>query len=152
MKKLLVIGAIVFSMAACNRGVQQAAVPSEVVTAFNQRYPDAQNAEWDRENGDYAVEFETRGNRMEAIYAPDGTLLSLEERREGLFGGRAEGEEEVFVPAGVMNSFNQRFPNATDVEWEEDEGEYEVKFKQDNKRNKATYSADGRLMRVKKDR
>ncbi|WMJ72026.1 PepSY-like domain-containing protein [Cytophagaceae bacterium ABcell3] len=150
MKKLILVltaGALAFT--GCNRGgLQQAEVPAEVVTSFNQRYPEATDVEWREDNGNYEVEFEYNDTEMEAVYHPDGTLRSVEEE-EGIFGGlEPEEEEEAEIPEEVIQNFNQRYPEAENVEWEEDNGDYVVEFEEDGMDLEATYREDGTLKRI----
>lgn len=150
MRKLFVLGAIIFAFAACSRdGMKQASVPSQVVTAFNERYPNATDVEWDREDNDYEVEFKEGDRKMEAVYAPDGKLKSVNESGRGMFGGKDD--DQAKVPAAVINSFNANYPNATEVEWKEKGGEYKVQFRQGNEDLEATYSPDGRLKNFERD-
>lgn len=59
------------------------------------------------------------------------------------------------VPAAVMSSFNSKYTNVTDAEWEREERNgamvYEVDFKADNKEIKAVFDANGGLVESKGD-
>ncbi len=51
------------------------------------------------------------------------------------------------VPQNVQQSFTQKFPGATDAEWEqESNGEFEVAFKGTDGRHTANFSATGTWM------
>jgi len=54
------------------------------------------------------------------------------------------------VPAPVMESFNSRFPTATNVSWEVEREHgsrvYEATFTQNGKRFKATFAPDGTFL------
>lgn len=78
MKRLLFIGLLAFSFGACSTGgMNQAAVPDQVITAFNQRYPFAEGVDWETEDGMYKADFEQNGQGREAYYRPDGTLYQV---------------------------------------------------------------------------
>lgn len=64
-------------MGACSRNVQTSAVPEEVITAFNQRYPDAVDVRWELNNGLYEAEFMVNGQEREAYYREDGSLMQV---------------------------------------------------------------------------
>ena len=79
MKRLLFIGLLAFTFGACsNGGMKQASVPDQVVTAFNQRYPFAEDVKWDTKDGMYKADFEVNGKDKEAFYRADGTLYKVQ--------------------------------------------------------------------------
>lgn len=163
MKKLFVVIMIAFTMASCRRTIDQASVPSSVVTAFNQQYPAASDVEWKKKRGNYQAEFRHRGSDMEVLYSPGGTLLNIEQdgmvrdtqREIERDAERIEDdifqEEQVFIPSDVLSAFNSRFPQATEVEWDEDNGNYEVEFMLGDRKMEATYRSDGTLVRLEED-
>lgn len=57
-------------------------VPPAVVSAFQSKYPSAQNVEWEAEKTDghlaFEAEFKMEGKRKEAYFKPDGTFLKEE--------------------------------------------------------------------------
>lgn len=59
------------------------------------------------------------------------------------------------VPAAVMSSFNSKYTNVTDAEWETEVRDgvtlYEVDFKANNKEIKALFDANGGLVESKGD-
>lgn len=62
----------------------------------------------------------------------------------GLFScGKAKKEEEK-APEKVETAFKQKFPQATDVEWDkESDTEWEAEFKMDGKEYTSNFTADG---------
>ena len=58
------------------------------------------------------------------------------------------------VPAPVMQSFNNRFPDATNVQWqvEKEHGSkvYQAEFTQNGKRFKAQFASDGAFLGKKR--
>ncbi len=60
--------------------VTEKALPQEVKTAFYRRYPDAQSAQWVlvMKDGTYKVDFFILKIKWQAIFTPDGALISEE--------------------------------------------------------------------------
>ncbi len=52
------------------------------------------------------------------------------------------------VPEEVIVSFNQRYPDASDVRWKEDDGLYQARFKDGRTKKEATYSENGSLLDI----
>lgn len=54
-------------------------VPDAVMTTFNNKFPNANNVQWEveKEHGSkvYQAEFSQNGKRFKAQFAPDGTFL-----------------------------------------------------------------------------
>lgn len=63
--------------------------------------------------------------------------------------------EAADVPAAVMTSFNSRFPNATDVEWEHEAEDdriiYKAEFDFNGTDMKAEFDANGGLLESEGD-
>lgn len=55
------------------------------------------------------------------------------------------------VPAVVANAFKMQFTNATDVEWEQSNANYEVEFTQDQVEYNALLDAEGNVIMYKND-
>ncbi|RPD51408.1 MULTISPECIES: hypothetical protein [Chitinophagaceae] len=59
------------------------------------------------------------------------------------------------VPAAVMSSFNSKYTNVTNAEWEKEERNgatvYEVDFRANNKEIKAIFDTNGGLIESKGD-
>lgn len=47
------------------------------------------------------------------------------------------------VPQVVKDAFNSLFPNATNVEWQKDDGNYKVRFTIHHNRKSAIFTPDG---------
>ncbi len=78
---------------------------------------------------------------------PASTVMSVQSG-EGLHISASE------VPAPVMESFNSRFPDATNVQWqvEREHGSkvYQAEFTQNGKRFKAQFAPDGTFLGKKR--
>lgn len=58
---------------------QASKVPEAVKLAFAKAYPKADDVKWERENGNFEVEFElTDDQEMSVVYDANGTLLETE--------------------------------------------------------------------------
>lgn len=55
------------------------------------------------------------------------------------------------VPSLILNSFQTEFPNAADVEWEENTGDYEVEFEIEKIDHTVLLNADGDILKLKQD-
>jgi hypothetical protein len=57
-------------------------VPASVISAFNAKYPSAQNVEWEAEKTEghlaFEAEFKMDGKNKEAYFKSDGTFLKEE--------------------------------------------------------------------------
>jgi uncharacterized membrane protein YkoI len=54
-------------------------LPAAVKTAFAQKFPDADDVEWDKEkDGNWEVEFEQGDTESTAVFSPDGKWLETE--------------------------------------------------------------------------
>ncbi|WP_262246105.1 PepSY-like domain-containing protein [Parapedobacter soli] len=84
MKKLL-LGLCVLSLAYLPgnaQGVRQRGVPAVVLNAFQQQFPKARQAEWEKNrDGNYEVEFDVGlfSRDHQAIISPEGKILRHEE-------------------------------------------------------------------------
>ena len=55
-------------------------------------------------------------------------------------------DNKVEVPGNISDAFNQEYPNARDVEWEEEGDEFEVEFEVDNVEREITYDMQGNIV------
>ena len=63
--------------AACAQKLDAAKVPAAVKAAFAKQYPGV-TATWEKENGNYEVNFKQNSNTMSALYTANGTLTESE--------------------------------------------------------------------------
>lgn len=78
MKRLIIMSAVIVAgFTACHKNIASNTVPVDVVTAFNQRYPDAERVKWETDDGMYEATFKINGNKENAYYEPDGTLVRI---------------------------------------------------------------------------
>jgi hypothetical protein len=57
-------------------------------------------------------------------------------------------KKKVNVPEAVKTAFNQDYPNAEDVEWEEEGENYEVEFEDGDTEMEILYDANGTLIQI----
>lgn len=63
-----------------NKQVAKTSVPESVVTSFYQRYPYAQDVDWEMSKGLYEADFkDNNGKSKEAFYRSDGTLVRVDD-------------------------------------------------------------------------
>ncbi|MGK7397860.1 MAG: PepSY-like domain-containing protein [Candidatus Cyclobacteriaceae bacterium M3_2C_046] len=56
------------------------------------------------------------------------------------------GTNQDEVPDAIVSSFNREYPQATDVEWEDEGDEYEVEFEVDDIEREITYNQQGEVV------
>ena len=80
MKTIIIITglAVAFSFSACHH--EQA--PEKIKTAFDQKYPDAEEVEWEMEHGKWEAEFEVDEKEMEALFDENGNWIETETEME----------------------------------------------------------------------
>ncbi|NOT76969.1 MAG: hypothetical protein HOP08_18755 [Cyclobacteriaceae bacterium] len=80
--KIIVVALVVATSCASEIEIASSDVPTAVMTAFNSKYPQAKDVEWEIEKQDgklyYEAEFKTDGKKMEAYFRPDGTFSKVE--------------------------------------------------------------------------
>lgn len=57
---------------------QHATPPAAVKTAFEKAYPGATKTKWEKEDGNYEAGFTDKGQKMAAVYNPQGVLQETE--------------------------------------------------------------------------
>jgi hypothetical protein len=80
MKKLLFTSISLVLLVSCGgTRIAAADVPSAVMTAFNTKYPNAANVEWEKEKEKgkimYEAEFQFNGKKTEAEFSEDGKFV-----------------------------------------------------------------------------
>lgn len=65
--------------------------------------------------------------------------------------GIAQNISQDNVPAVVLNSFQLKFPNATDAKWKQEGNSYHIKFKVNNKFNELYLDYRGKMLKYHQD-
>lgn len=77
MKQLCVLVVLILSIG-CKLHAQKD-LPAEVKNAFEQKFPTADDVEWQKEkDGNWEVEFEIGADESTAVFSPDGKWLETE--------------------------------------------------------------------------
>jgi Putative beta-lactamase-inhibitor-like, PepSY-like len=78
MKKLIMLGCLAsFILFANAQKIDAAKVPAAVTGSFEKKYPGTA-AKWEKEDGNYEVNFKKNGNSMSAVINTDGTIMETE--------------------------------------------------------------------------
>ncbi len=79
MKKLLMMMFIGVSVAfvACGQKIDASKVPAAVKASFAKEYPGI-TPKWEKENGNYEVNFKQNGNTMSLLIMPNGSIVETE--------------------------------------------------------------------------
>ena len=78
MKKLLVLAVVAtVSLSACAQKTDAAKVPAAVKASFAKLYPGV-SAKWEKEDGNYEVNFKQNGNTMSVLIEPNGSIKETE--------------------------------------------------------------------------
>lgn len=82
MKNWIFIGLLAAGLSplltSCANNVATSKVPEDVVTSFNNRYPNARNVKWEMDDGNYKASFMEGVKEKEAVYQPDGDLVRVD--------------------------------------------------------------------------
>ena len=79
MKKTILLLTIGFAAITANaQKLKEAEVPAEVKAAFTKQYPNTKAKGWEKEDGNYEVEFDSNKNEMTLVIDPKGSILETE--------------------------------------------------------------------------
>ena len=79
MKKTFLLLAIGFTaITATAQKVKETDVPAEVKAAFTKNYPNVKAKGWEKEDGNYEVEFDSNKNEMTLVIDPKGNVVQTE--------------------------------------------------------------------------
>jgi hypothetical protein len=77
--KQIILFALVLIICSYATSFAQSKTPNAVTTAFNQKFPNATNVKWDKENAhEYEASFEWNGEKYSANYSDTGVWLETE--------------------------------------------------------------------------
>lgn len=82
MKKLLVTGLMLASIAAFAQKMDASKVPTSVKSTFNKNFPGTGDIKWEKENGHYEANFKKNGEKMAALFDEGGKWLETESHIE----------------------------------------------------------------------
>jgi hypothetical protein len=78
MKKIIVFGMMLASVSAFAQKINASKVPASIQAAFNKSFPGIKDAKWEKENGNYEANFNQNGQKLSALYDPNGAWLETE--------------------------------------------------------------------------
>jgi hypothetical protein len=143
MKKYFFIGIITFLYANITMGqeIKTEQVPANIISAFQNKFPNAKDVEWEMDNSDFEVNFEIGEVEWSAKYDPSGKLV--------------ETENEIKVsqlPQNVRQSIESEYPNCKIEEAEQatladNSVVYEVEVEKDKKTYEVQVSTDGKILK-----
>jgi hypothetical protein len=135
-KSIFVLGMIMILSQACSKSNE---APEPVKEAFNQKFPNAKNVKWDKENEtEWEAEFKMNGEEYSANFSSDGTWKETES-------DIAESE----IPAAVKLTLNTEFEGykIEEVEISEtiDGKFYEFALENEDMNMEVVISAEGKV-------
>lgn len=74
----LLAAALLLAGSASAQKLKTAQVPAAVVAGFNQKFPQAKEVKWEKEDSHYEAGFEQGKQEMSALLSTDGTLVETE--------------------------------------------------------------------------
>lgn len=98
MKKLIFACALLFAITL--HAQDKSKTPDAAKAAFAKAFPNVTNVKWDKEDGDYEVDFVQGGKKMSALYDVKGTLKETEQAIAA-----------TELPAAIMLYFNEHYKN-----------------------------------------
>ena len=135
---LACVGILLF--ASCN---DQKSIPVYTKTAFETKYPLAEDVEWEKEEDEeYEVEFEIDGKEMTSIFSSKGKWLETEFEIE-----------ENDIPENIKEAIKLKYRGYEIVEAEmietPDMKEFEIVLKDSQREREIVYNIDGVLLSEK---
>lgn len=138
--KIFSLSLMIIFMISCRRNIQE--IPENIVSRFEQQYPNANEVTWQEEQEKYEVKFTEDGNYMEIIYDREGNII--EEAR------RIVTDE---IPGNISNSVAEQYPDyeIIDVEEVTRQGEdfYNVEIEGAGQVVELLFSGDGEYIESK---
>lgn len=78
MKKVMIMAAMAaITFSACSQKLEASKVPTAVKASFEKKYPGV-TAKWEKENGNYEVNFKNGANTMSVLIEPNGSITETE--------------------------------------------------------------------------
>jgi hypothetical protein len=136
MKKIIFVALVL--ICAYATGFAQGKIPTAVSTAFNQKFSEATNIKWDKENAhEYEADFQWKNEKYSANFTETGEWLETE-------------STITFsqLPEKVQDAFNSTHKGATvkaiaKIETSKNTTNYEVEYKAGAKTVEILYTVDG---------
>ncbi|GAB4492063.1 MAG: hypothetical protein OHK0045_18910 [Raineya sp.] len=143
MKKYYFVGifAFLFTNITMGQVIKPEQVPSSIISAFQSKFPNAKDIEWEMDNSDFEVNFEIGKVEWSAKFDSGGKLL--------------ETEQEINVsqiPQNVRQAIESEYPNckieeAEQVTLADNSVVYEIEVEKDKKSFEVQVSIDGKILK-----
>lgn len=141
MKKLVLLGcltSIIFS--ACAQKLDVAKVPAAVKNSFEKKYPGIA-AKWEKEEGNYEVNFKQNGNSMSELISADGTIMETE-----------MGIKITELPLAILNYVKEHYKGKTIKEGAKiTKADGTVNYEAEVAGRDVIFDADGKFIKEVKD-
>lgn len=145
---VLMAAALAFSLGACEKednNINTDELPQAVFEAFSNAYPDAEDVEWELEDGYYEVEFEMGNYEIEVTYDLNGNVIEIEEEID-----------PATLPENIRTYISTNYPDSEIEEAEmitDDDGVfYEVEIETANDEElELLFDEDGNFIEVESE-
>lgn len=97
--KIIAFSVVIVLNTACDSGIRREEVPSVVLNALENRFPDCINQDWELKGANYEVEFDFKQHDCEALLDKSGNLLRFKMDLN---------EDEL--PEKIVNAISGSFP------------------------------------------
>jgi len=150
MKNLIFIGLITlsFSLPSSAQNKSKEKLPAAVLTAFNEKFPDAKKVDWEKENEqEWEAEFKLNGKEYSANFNLKGEWLETEQEIK-----------TTAIPADILNLLDAYLKKSTYAIYEIDEAEmldspfgnaYEFELEVKGQKFEACIDAEGKVKLTK---
>jgi hypothetical protein len=78
MKYVFLLSLALFLFTSCDKTLDPSKVPAAVTTSFNEKYPGAENVEWEMDGQNYEAEFKLNNEKVAAEFSPEGAFIKEE--------------------------------------------------------------------------
>ena len=78
MKKMIVVGLMLVSIATFAQKIDGSKVPATAQATFSKNFPGIKDVKWEKEKGNYEANFKQDDQKMSAVFDANGGLLETE--------------------------------------------------------------------------
>jgi hypothetical protein len=147
-KHFTIMTAVLFSLACTStkatKLTESEIPPAVVIKAFEKQFPNAQEAEWEKEEEGYEVEFYQDGKELEIVYSEKGKMIEMEEEIE-----------YKDIPQSLVEALASTYPGMEITQPERitrgNQTLYELTLVKDNISMESVFDEDGNLIEEEDD-
>jgi hypothetical protein len=144
MKKLFLLPALILCMAACDKKDKEVSVPAPVKVAFAAQHPNANEVEWEEEDGNYEADFKTNDVKQTVVLSPAGKIIETETEINPT-------ELPVPVQAKLESKYHGLKVKEAEKIVTDTETRYEAEIDSADKELEIHLTADGTIIKVKSE-